>query len=64
VRVDWEALRSFCEEVLSAAGVPHNEARIVAASLVDADLLAAAERYGVSPETLDSGSISREETQR
>jgi len=38
VRVDWEALRTFCEEVLGAVGVPQNDARIVAASLVDADL--------------------------
>jgi LDH2 family malate/lactate/ureidoglycolate dehydrogenase len=38
VRVDWKALRDFCEEVLRAAGVPGNDARIVASSLVDADL--------------------------
>src|SRR5829696_9963531 len=38
VRVDWKVLRDFCEEVLRAAGVPENDARIVAASLVDADL--------------------------
>ena len=38
VRVDWKALRDFCEEVLRAAGVPENDARIVASSLVDADL--------------------------
>ena len=38
VRVEWEALRDFCEEVLRAAGVPEKDAGIVAASLVDADL--------------------------
>jgi LDH2 family malate/lactate/ureidoglycolate dehydrogenase len=38
LRVGWESLRGFCEEVLAAAGVPEEEARIVAASLVDADL--------------------------
>jgi LDH2 family malate/lactate/ureidoglycolate dehydrogenase len=38
VRVDWKALRDFCAEVLRAAGVPENDARIVASSLVDADL--------------------------
>ena len=38
VRVDWESLRRFCEEVLVAADVPEEEARIVADSLVDADL--------------------------
>jgi LDH2 family malate/lactate/ureidoglycolate dehydrogenase len=37
-RVDWEALRGFCEEVLGAAGVPERDARIVADSLVHADL--------------------------
>jgi LDH2 family malate/lactate/ureidoglycolate dehydrogenase len=38
VRVNWETLRGFCEEVLGAAGVPQKDALIVAASLVDADL--------------------------
>jgi LDH2 family malate/lactate/ureidoglycolate dehydrogenase len=38
MRVEWEALREFCEEVLGAAGVPRKDARIVAASLVDAEL--------------------------
>jgi LDH2 family malate/lactate/ureidoglycolate dehydrogenase len=38
VKVDWEALRRFCEEVLRAAAVPEEETLIVAASLVDADL--------------------------
>ena len=38
VRIDWKALQSFCEEVLGAAGVPEEDARIVAAALVDADL--------------------------
>jgi LDH2 family malate/lactate/ureidoglycolate dehydrogenase len=38
VRVDWKTLRDFCAEVLRAAGVPENDARIVASSLVDADL--------------------------
>ena len=38
VRVDWEALLGFCEEVLVAAGVPEEDAGIVAAALVDADL--------------------------
>ena len=47
VRVHWEALRTFCEEVLSAAGVPENDARIVAASLVDADL-AGTRSHGVT----------------
>ena len=47
VRVGWEALREFCEEVLGAAGVPENDARIVAASLVDADL-AGMKSHGVT----------------
>jgi LDH2 family malate/lactate/ureidoglycolate dehydrogenase len=47
VRVDWEALRNFCEEVLRAAGVPENDAGIVAASLVDADL-AGMKSHGVT----------------
>ena len=38
MKVDWKALREFCAEVLRAAGVPENDARIVASSLVDADL--------------------------
>ena len=38
VRVEWEALREFCKEVLRAAGVPEKDAGIVASSLVDADL--------------------------
>jgi LDH2 family malate/lactate/ureidoglycolate dehydrogenase len=38
VRVEWEALREFCKEVLWAAGVPGKDAGIVASSLVDADL--------------------------
>jgi LDH2 family malate/lactate/ureidoglycolate dehydrogenase len=38
VRVEWEALREFCKEVLWAAGVPEKDAGIVASSLVDADL--------------------------
>ena len=38
VRVEWEALREFCEQVLRAAGVPEKDAGIVAAALVDADL--------------------------
>jgi LDH2 family malate/lactate/ureidoglycolate dehydrogenase len=46
-RVDWEALRNFCEEVLGAAGVPEKDARIVAASLVDADL-AGMKSHGVT----------------
>jgi LDH2 family malate/lactate/ureidoglycolate dehydrogenase len=47
VRVDWKALRSFCEEVLVAAGVPEKDALIVAASLVDADL-AGMKSHGVT----------------
>ena len=47
VKVAWEALREFCEEVLGAAGVPENDARIVAASLVDADL-AGMKSHGVT----------------
>lgn len=46
-RVDWEALRNFCEKVLDAAGVPEKDARIVAASLVDADL-AGMKSHGVT----------------
>jgi LDH2 family malate/lactate/ureidoglycolate dehydrogenase len=46
-RVDRVALRSFCEEVLGAAGVPEKDARIVAASLVDADL-AGMKSHGVT----------------
>jgi LDH2 family malate/lactate/ureidoglycolate dehydrogenase len=46
-RVDWEALRNFCEKVLAAAGVPEKDARIVAASLVDADL-AGMKSHGVT----------------
>jgi LDH2 family malate/lactate/ureidoglycolate dehydrogenase len=38
MKADWKALRDFCAEVLRAAGVPENDARIVASSLVDADL--------------------------
>jgi LDH2 family malate/lactate/ureidoglycolate dehydrogenase len=38
VRIDWESLRGFCEEVLRAAGLPERDTGIVAASLVDADL--------------------------
>ena len=47
VRVRWDALRTFCEEVLVAAGVPHNDARIVADALVDADL-AGMKSHGVT----------------
>ena len=47
VRVDWEALRKFCEEVLGAASVPEKDAQIVAASLVDADL-AGMKSHGVT----------------
>ena len=47
VRVDWEALKEFCEEVLRAAGIPERDARIVAASLVDADL-AGMKSHGVT----------------
>jgi len=47
VRVDWDSLRKFCEEVLSAAGVPEKDARIVAAALVDADL-AGMKSHGVT----------------
>ena len=47
VRVDWKALRDFCEEVLGAAGVPEEDARIVADSLVDADL-AGMKSHGVT----------------
>lgn len=47
VRVDWEALKEFCEEVLRAAGIPEKDARIVAASLVDADL-AGMKSHGVT----------------
>ena len=38
VRIEPERLRSFCEDVLVGAGVPREDARIVSASLVDADL--------------------------
>jgi LDH2 family malate/lactate/ureidoglycolate dehydrogenase len=38
VRVEWEALREFCNEVLWAAGVPEKDAGTVASSLVNADL--------------------------
>ncbi len=47
VKVHWEALRNFCEEVLRAAGLPEKDARIVAASLVDADL-AGMKSHGVT----------------
>ena len=39
VRVQWEALRNFCEEVLGTAGVPHNDARIVAAPILPIEAL-------------------------
>jgi LDH2 family malate/lactate/ureidoglycolate dehydrogenase len=42
----------------------HREAGIPLTDEVYADLLAAAERYGVSPDTLESGRTSREGTQR
>ena len=47
VRIDWEALRTFCGEVLGAAGVPEKDAQIVAASLVNADL-AGMKSHGVT----------------
>jgi LDH2 family malate/lactate/ureidoglycolate dehydrogenase len=42
----------------------HREEGIPLTTEVYADLLAAAERYGVSPERLESGKISREGKQR
>jgi LDH2 family malate/lactate/ureidoglycolate dehydrogenase len=42
----------------------HREDGIPLTAEVYDDLLAAARRYGVSPETLESGSTSREGTQR
>jgi LDH2 family malate/lactate/ureidoglycolate dehydrogenase len=42
----------------------HRERGIPLTDEVYADLLAAAERYGVPPDTPESGRISREETQR
>jgi hypothetical protein len=42
----------------------HREDGIPLTDEVYADLLAAAGRYGVSSDTLESGSVSREGTQR